>query len=245
MIKDKLGRVYDHLTETPSDRRLRTLLIASIGLLVVSAPTVIYLLELSNYPGDLEETQLGFDGEYIRLCFSNMSGTDISFFIMGNLVDYLFMVSYGTLLFSSSLILSRRLRKGSRGRKIGYTVSILGLLAGCCDGLENIFLLSMASNPIDFPSWLALPHSLFANIKFDLMYITSAWILFAFAYVVVRWILKPRSPVLTVSEVVQSRAHRVHGLYPIRGHDLCVEGKNPPDRALLRHFVPSKLSNGG
>ncbi len=237
--------MYDHLTETPSDRRLRTLLIASIGLLVVSAPTVIYLLELSNYPGDLEETQLGFDGEYIRLCFSNMSGTDISFFIMGNLVDYLFMVSYGTLLFSSSLILSRRLRKGSRGRKIGYTVSILGLLAGCCDGLENIFLLSMASNPIDFPSWLALPHSLFANIKFDLMYITSAWILFAFAYVVVRWILKPRSPVLTVSEVVQSRAHRVHGLYPIRGHDLCVEGKNPPDRALLRHFVPSKLSNGG
>jgi hypothetical protein len=207
VIRDKLGRLYDHLTDTLSDRRLWTLLVTSIGLLVVSAPTVIYLLELSNYPGDLEATQLGFDGEYIRLCFSNMSGADISFFIMGNLVDYLFMVSYGTLLFSSSLILSRRLRQGSLGRKIGYTASILGLLAACCDGLENVFLLSMASNPIDFPSWLAMPHSLFANIKFDLMYIASAWILFALAYVVVRWILKPRSPVLTVSEVVQSRAH--------------------------------------
>ena len=188
------------------------LLVASIGFLVVSAPTVIYLLELSNYPGELEATQLGFNGEYIRSCFSNMSGADVSFFIMGNLVDYLFMVSYGTLLFSSSLILSRRLRQGSLGRKVGYAASILGLLAACCDGLENVFLLSMASNPIDFPSWLAIPHSLFASMKFDLMYVASAWILLALAYVVVRWILKPRSPVITVSEVVQSRPLRIENV---------------------------------
>lgn len=209
MIRDKLGRVYDHLTDTLSDRRLWTLLVTSIGLLVVSVPAVIYLLTLSNYPGDLEATQLGFDGEYIRLCFSNMSGADVSFFIMGNLVDYLFMVSYGTLLFSSSLILSRRLRQGSLGRKVGYAASILGLLAACCDGLENIFLLSMASNPIDFPGWLAIPHSLFASIKFDLMYVASAWILLALAYVAVRRILKPRSPALTVSEAVQPHALRI------------------------------------
>jgi len=188
------------------------LLVASIGFLVVSAPTVIYLLELSNYPGELEATQLGFNGEYIRSCFSIMSGADVSFFIMGNLVDYLFMVSYGALLFSSSLIISRRLRQGSLGRKVGYTASILGLLAACCDGLENVFLLSMASNPIDFPSWLAIPHSLFASMKFDLMYVASAWILLALAYVVVRWILKPRSPVITVSEVVQSRPLRIENV---------------------------------
>ena len=188
------------------------LLVASIGFLVVSAPTVIYLLELSNYPGELEATQLGFNGEYIRSCFSIMSGADVSFFIMGNLVDYLFMVSYGALLFSSSLIISRRLRQGSLGRKVGYTASILGLLAACCDGLENVFLLSMASNPIDFPSWLAIPHSLFASMKFDLMYVASAWILLALAYVVVRWMLKPRSPVITVSEVVQSRPLRIENV---------------------------------
>jgi len=168
---------------------------------------VIYLLQLSNYPGELEATQLGFDGEYIRSCFSDMSGADMSFFIMGNLADYLFMASYGALLFSSSLILSRRLRQGGLGRRVGYAASILGLLAACCDGLENVFLLSMASNPLDFPGWLAIPHSLFANVKFVLMYVAAAWILIALAYVVVRWILKPRSPVLTVPEVVQSHAH--------------------------------------
>ena len=209
MITDKLGRVHHHLTDTLSDRKLWTLLVASIGLLVVSVSTVIYLLEQSNYPGELEATQLGFDGEYIRSCFSDMSGADVSLFIMGNLVDYIFMASYGALLFSSSLILSRRLRQGSLGRKIGYIVSTLGLLAACCDGLENVFLLAMASNPLDFPGWLAIPHSLFANLKFDLMYVASAWILIALAYTVVRRILRPRSPALTVSEVAQPRALRI------------------------------------
>ena len=203
MIEYKLGRVYDQLTRWPSDRRLRAILVASIGLLLVSVPAVIYLLQLSNYPGELEATQLGFDGEYIRQCFSDMSGTDMSLFVMGNVADYLFMISYGALLFSSSLILSRRLRDGSLGRKVGYTASILGLLAACCDGLENVFLLSMASNPVDFPGWLAIPHSLFASVKFDLMYISSGWILLSLAYLAVRWIMKPRKPVELVSEVLQ------------------------------------------
>ena len=211
MIWNKLWRLYDHLTNTPSDWRLRTLLVTSIGLLIVSTPTVIYLLELSNYPGDLEATQLEFNSEYIRSCFSDMSKADLSFFIMGNLADYLFMVSYGTLLFSLSLILSRRLRDGSLEKKVGYITSILGILAACCDGLENLFLLSMASNPIDFPSWLAIPHSLFANIKFDLMYITSGWILLALAYIAVRWALKPRRPVLLQGEI--SSTKNVHDGY--------------------------------
>ena len=212
MISDRLGRAYDRLTDTPSNRRLWTLLVASIGMLVVSAPTVIYLLELSNYPGDLEATQLGFDGEYIRSCLSGMSGADVSLFILGNLVDYLFMASYGALLFSSSLILSRRLRHGSLGRKVGCAASVLGLLAACCDGLENVFLLSMASNPTGFPGWLGVPQSLFASVKFSMMYIASAWILLALAYVTVRRILKPRGSVLAFSEVVQPRAVRAENM---------------------------------
>lgn len=200
---EKIGGVYDRLADTPSDRRLRTLLVTSIGLLIVSVPTVFYLLGLSNYPGELEATQLGFDGEYIRSCFSSMSGADMSFFIMGNLADYIFMASYGALLFSSSLILTRKIRKDSLWRKIGYTVSILGLLAACCDGLENIFILSMASNPTGFPGWLAIPHSLFATIKFDLMYIAMGWIPLALTYLVARRILKPRNPVLLIPGVVQ------------------------------------------
>jgi len=36
--------------------------------------------------------------------------------------------------------------------------------------MENIFLLTMASNPLNFPNWLAFPHSSFALGKFVLMF---------------------------------------------------------------------------
>ena len=50
--------------------------------------------------------------------------------------------------------------------KIGYSVSIFGITAAFCDGIENIFLLMMASNPVNFPNWWAIGHSCFALAKF-------------------------------------------------------------------------------
>ena len=166
------------LTENPSERTLKRSLIAGFLLLVVSAPAIIWLLESSNYPGGLDETQLGFDGEYIRACFSTMSEEELTTFILGNLADYVFMVSYGVVLSCASLLLSRKLND-SRLRKIGLTISLLGVLAALSDAAENVFIISMAVNPQYFPGWLAIPHSLFAHLKFNCMYITSGWILLA------------------------------------------------------------------
>ena len=166
------------LTENPSERTLKRSLIAGFLLLVVSAPAIIWLLESSNYPGGLDETQLGFDGEYIRACFSTMSEEELTTFILGNLADYIFMVSYGVVLSCASLLLSRKLND-SRLIKIGLTISLLGVLAALSDAAENVFIISMAVNPQYFPGWLAIPHSLFAHLKFNCMYITSGWILLA------------------------------------------------------------------
>ena len=184
--------MYERLTKHPTDGVLKKAILAGVLLLVVSIPGVIWSLEFSNYPGGLDETQLGFDGEYIRECFSQMSQMEMSSFIMGNLFDYVFMVSYGLLLASTSLILSRRL--GHRVlRKIGITVSILGVLAAFSDAAENLFIISMAVNPQYFPGWLALPHSLFAHIKFNLMYLTGGWILLALLFNSVDFILQKTS----------------------------------------------------
>ena len=54
--------------------------------------------------------------------------------------------------------------------KIGYSISIFGITAAFCDGIENIFLLMMASNHIDFPNWWAIGYSCFALAKFIQMY---------------------------------------------------------------------------
>ena len=102
MLKEPLKLINGGLLETPSQRSLKKIFIGSLILLILSVPTTLYLLETSNFSGELERTQLGFDAEYIRECLVAMDGDGNSFFIWGNLVDYVFMFSYGCLFFSSS-----------------------------------------------------------------------------------------------------------------------------------------------
>ncbi len=61
--------------------------------------------------------------------------------------------------------------------KIGYSISIFGITAACCDGIENIFLLMMASNSVNFLNWWAIAHSSFALAKFIQMYIAVSGII--------------------------------------------------------------------
>lgn len=178
------------LGDRPSSKMLKMIFASSIILLIIAMPLVINALEGSGYPGELERTQLGFDAGYIKECFSSMSEEEMSLFIKGNLADYLFMVSYAGLFFSSALLLARRL-ENSMGRKLGYIISAFGVFSGISDGLENIFIIAMASNPSSFPSWLAIGHSTFAHIKFKLMYTTAGWIFITLMYLVVIRVIKP------------------------------------------------------
>ena len=162
--------ISDFLSERPTEKTTKYLLFFSFPLLIITASAVMYLLKLSNYPGTLNETQLGFNGEYIKSCFSRMSDEDMSIFIIANILDYTFMIAYGTFFFSLALTLTRKLKEGSIWEKIGYSISLFGITAACCDGIENIFILMMASNPINFPNWWAIAHSSFALAKFIQMY---------------------------------------------------------------------------
>jgi len=175
------------LKDNPTERTLKRMIIFSVLLLLVSAPAIIWLLESSNFPGGLDETQLGFDGEYIRECFSTMNEQDINTFIQGNIADYVFMLSYGLMFFSSALFLTRKLNEG-RIKQLGYILCILGVGASCCDAIENVFIISMALNPVQFPEWLAIPHSIFAHLKFNLMYITSGGILLLIIMNIIYWV---------------------------------------------------------
>jgi len=191
----------DWLKERPAERTLRRTLLLGILLLVITAPATIWVLELSNFPGTLDETQLGFDGEYIRECFSTMTGRDLSYFVLANLVDYLFMVSYAAVLTSAALLLTRRLRH-PRLRRMGLAVSLAGALAALSDAAENVFIISMASDPLSFPGWLAIPHSLFAHLKFNLMYVAAGWIGLTALLGLVTWIQGRTTSLALVEEKV-------------------------------------------
>ena len=180
----------DFLSERPAEKTKKYLLIFSLPLLIIAASVVMYLLKLSNYPGTLNETQLGFSAEYIKSGFSHMISEDISIFIIANIFDYVFMIAYGTFFFSLALTLARKLKERSIWRKIGYSVSIFGITAACCDAIENIFLLMMASNPANFPNWWAIGHSCFALAKFIQMYIAIGGIILIALVIVVSRLIK-------------------------------------------------------
>lgn len=177
MKREAEKEILEFLAKKPSKKTLKYLAIFSFVLLIISMFFVVILLDMSNFSGTLEETQIGFNGAYIKSKFVLMNENELNLFILANIFDYGFMLAYGTLFFSIALMLTRKLKEGSIFKKIGYLITILGICSACCDALENVFLLLMASNPSGFPTWLAIPHSTFALAKFTLMYIVFGWIL--------------------------------------------------------------------
>ena len=53
--------IADFLSKRPTEKTTKYLLFFSFPLLIITASTVMYLLKLSNFPGTLNETQLGFN----------------------------------------------------------------------------------------------------------------------------------------------------------------------------------------
>ncbi|MFX0183669.1 MAG: hypothetical protein ACFE95_11355 [Candidatus Hodarchaeota archaeon] len=159
---------------------MKRLVYISLPVMLIAATLVIFLLELSGYPGTMDDTQLGFNAEIIKAHFAMMKSEEMTLFILGNLVDYVFMIAYGCFFYSSARYLSWNYQQGSLPLKVGKIVAGIGVLCATCDAVENIFLLSMTTNPVGFPNWLAIAHSTFALIKFILMYLTVGWLILSF-----------------------------------------------------------------
>jgi hypothetical protein len=169
-------------TETEQSRmkqRMRRIALVSFTLLICAATLVIVLLQMSGFAGTMEDTQLGFNAEIIRNYFSLMNPSDMGLFITANLADYLFMSLYGIFFFSAARLISWNYKSGLP-KRIGLSLAWVGVMAAILDGFENVFLLSMATNPVGFASWLAIAHSSFALAKFLFLYAAMAWTMVGF-----------------------------------------------------------------
>jgi hypothetical protein len=159
---------------------MKHLIYISLPVMLITGTLVILLLELSGYPGTLDDTQLGFSAKIIKAHFTMMKSEDMTLFILGNLVDYAFMIAYACFFYSSARYLSRNYQIENIPQKLGSLFAWMGILSAICDAIENIFLLSMTVNPVGFPSWFAIAHSSFAVFKFALMYSTIIWLIVSF-----------------------------------------------------------------
>jgi hypothetical protein len=169
-------------TETEKSQmkqHMRRIVLVSFTLLICAATLVIVLLQMSGFAGTMEDTQLGFNAEIIRNYFSLMNPSDMGLFITANLADYLFMSLYGIFFFSAARLISWNYKSGLP-KRIGLSLAWVGVMAAILDGFENVFLLSMATNPVGFASWLAIAHSSFALAKFLFLYAAMAWTIVGF-----------------------------------------------------------------
>lgn len=160
-------------------RQLRRIALLSGVFMMVAAMLTITLIQMSGFAGTLDDTQFGFNAETIRNYFSLMSTTDLGIFITANLADYLFMLCYGLFFFNAARLISLNYKDGFP-KKIGFLLAWVGVVAAILDGIENVFLLSMAADPVGFAAWLAIAHSSFAVAKMLFMYVAMAWTMMGF-----------------------------------------------------------------
>jgi hypothetical protein len=164
--------LLEKLTDWPSPKKIKLLLIFSLILLLVIYPIMTYLFTVS-YPVSFIESQLSFSGQIIK---QHNASANIELYRIANLLDYFFMISYGSIFFSLGVIIARKFSEGTNWRKISLLLVPLALIAPLCDAIENIFILLMLTDPLGFPDIWAITHSIFALIKFIIMFFGFGWL---------------------------------------------------------------------
>ena len=180
MVKQMSKEINNKSLKDSGKTLMKRLIYLSLPAMLIIGTLVILILELSGYPGTLDDTQLGFSSEIIKAHFSLMTSEGMALFILGNFVDYAFMIASGCFFYSSVRYLSWDYHKGSLPLKVGKMIAGVAVIFTICDAIENLFLFSMTADPVSFPNWLAIAHSTFALIKFTLMYLTMGWLILSF-----------------------------------------------------------------
>ena len=166
--------LLERLNEKPSSKTAKIFLLLGFILCIAIIPIMQYFSQRSGFPANFISSQLSFNGDIMK---SHYSVTNINIYRISPILDYIFMLGYGLVLFSASILVARKYNQSSRINKVGYIIAIFGIIAAICDGIENIFILGMLMDPLTFPNILAILHSVFALIKWIIIFISIPWII--------------------------------------------------------------------
>lgn len=163
-----MGLFIEQMELKPSDAALKKTAIIGAIISALSYAIMAYLMYLSGT--DVTKTitsQLSFSGPFLReLYFETLY---INYYRIAQILDYVFMVGYGSLLFSLSVTVARNSTGNPKIRNLGFIAADLAIIAALCDAFENMFILITLMNPLGFPAWQAVLHSVFAVIKWGLL----------------------------------------------------------------------------
>lgn len=171
----------EQLENWPSPKAVRIMLIAAIILLIIVLPIMNYFMTISQFPVSFIESQLSFSGEVLKQHYAVvLAANGLNAYKISQILDYFFMLAYGTIYFCLALMIARRFDVTSKWRQSGHYIAIAGILASCLDAIENVFILATLADPLGFPNWWAIAHSCFTLAKFVDMFIVIGWLIIAF-----------------------------------------------------------------
>ena len=173
----------------PSNQNLKRIVIVCFGFFIIANISVNYAFVASGYPVSFTESQLSFSGEEIKSHYAVMTDEQITLYLYAQIVDYVFIISYILLIFYLGIYLGRKLSQHKTLKNISYLIAIGGVIAGCCDMVENAFILLMIKEHATFPNIYATLHSYLALVKFTLMIVA----LVGFIVLGILYIVKYRS----------------------------------------------------
>ncbi|MHA2277962.1 MAG: hypothetical protein ACXAC2_19450 [Candidatus Kariarchaeaceae archaeon] len=124
------------------------------------------LFEKTGYPVPLLESQNRFSASGLKSDFAVLveNGTLNDYKIIQYLDLYIMIttaICFGTI----ALAMSRKISHDSPWRKRGFKLALLFPLSSVLDFVENIVLLIMLENPVEFPNWMAYLYSALALSK--------------------------------------------------------------------------------
>ena len=166
----------EKLDDWPSPERTKRALIFSLILIIVINILMAIFLAQSGSTTNMVESELSFDGfkmkmEYLPMVI--MGG--IGAYSIVQILDYGFMVGYGTLIFCLALIIGRKFEPNTNYRKSGYIFAVLGIIAAFLDVGENAFILLTLTDPLFFPNWWTVVHSWFSLPKWIIIFAAIIW----------------------------------------------------------------------
>ncbi len=138
---------------------------------------MINFFKISGDVIPIVQSQLSFSGQFLKDQYAiiiNSGG--LTYYRTAQILDYGFMISYGGIFFCLVCLIGINAGPDSFWNKTTKIFAAIAIGTTIFDALENLLILITLTNPTNFHNALAIIHSIFALVKYILIYLVIAWV---------------------------------------------------------------------
>ena len=158
--------LLNKLKEVPKDKFL--IIMAFICLLIVIIIEFLVFIPIETSTYGILDFEFAWTKNRVETIFTTWGDKGMNNQAIAIYWDFLFIVGYAPLAFCLIVLILRR--SGEKVQEIGLYMSITTILTGIFDVIENINLLLMLDAPASLDSSNTFAASLFATLKFSLLF---------------------------------------------------------------------------